>query len=176
MRGSWADDFETFIQANSNTLSEGTVANLYWEDVEQETTWNHIKKASYSMVIAHYLLGFLDNQEKLISRAAEVLAEGGMFSVNYYGLTKEHLYWRRVFEKMGLEISFAENAYAKAKKNHDDFEKLLHQYFKKVDYVTLPSPMCYETVDELFARALKRYPEAANALRAMVYHTKPSDS
>ena len=118
------------------------------------------------MVIAHYLLGFLANQEKLISRAAEVLAEGGMFSVNYYGLTKEHLYWRRVFEKMGLEISFAENAYAKAKKNHDDFEKLLHRYFKKVDYVTLPSSMCYETVDELFARALKRYPEAANALRA----------
>lgn len=153
---SWADDFEKYVAENKGVLASGTEVILHWGDVEQETTWKEIKeKAPYSMVIAHYLLNVLDDIEGFVASVSDVVKTGGMFSVNYYGMNAEHTFWQRTFAEIGLDKTFVKELNMSKQKRHDDFEKLLKKYFGRVEYITIPSPMVYDSAEEVFERAIK---------------------
>lgn len=160
LHGSWADDFEKYLEENSDTLAEGTRINLYFEDVESENTWEEIgKRDSYDCIIAHYLISFLKDAEKFVARVADVLTEGGMFTTNGAGVSCEHAFWQEYFEKMGLKTDFMKEKEAKAQKKLDDFLGLLGKYFAKVENIAIDNRMRYEDAGELFARLVERYPE-----------------
>lgn len=165
LRGSWADDFEKFIDANKDALADGTKVDLHWGDVEKEATWNEIQQAApYSIVIAHYLLNVLEDVEEFVSRVSKVLKAGGMFSVNYFGMNAEQTFWQQVFGEIGLGETFVKELNTDKQKRHNDFEELLKKYFDRVEYITIPSPMVYDSAEEVFERAIRKNQQAEKYL------------
>ncbi len=157
LRGSWADDLEKYVDQHAGELADGTAVELHWGDVEQETVWNEIREqAPYSMVIAHYLLDVLKDVEGLVARASEVLQPGGMFSVNYLGMTAEQEFWQRAFGEMSLDEALVKGLNEDRQKDHDEFDRFLGKYFDRVEYITLPSPMVYDSAEDVYERAVRR--------------------
>lgn len=164
--GSWADDFAKFIPENADKLASGTSVSMFWEDVDQKNTWDSLStKAPYSMAIAHYLMDVLHDQEAFVSHVADSLAKGGLFSVNNIHASAEHLFWKESFTAAGLNPSFATARYEEAREQGEAFKAVLAKYFSKISEVVLPSPFRYESSDELFQRALRRFPEAQDYLQ-----------
>ena len=160
LHGSWADDFEKYLAENKGSLAAGTDINLYFEDVEAAETWEGIaKREAYDMVIAHYLTGFLKEPELFLARVAEVLAPGGMFSVNVSGVSKEHAFWQEIFTKLKLKTDFMKEREEKCRKQLESFMETAGKYFSKVENTVIDNWMRYEDAGELFERLLDRYPE-----------------
>lgn len=165
--GSWADDFAKFIPEQKDKLSDGTSISLFFEDIESQNTWDDIsKKSPYSMVIAHYLMSVLSDPQTLIARVAKTLAAGGLFSVNNTYASNEHLFWIDILKASGLNASFAVDKYEEYKTAGDEFKTLLTKYFSNVTEVILPCPFCYNSPEELFERALDRFPQANDYLQS----------
>ena len=160
LRGSWADDFETYLAEHKDTLAAGTTINLYFEDVEAQETWESIaKREPYDFIVAHYLTGYIKDLELFLERVAGVLALGGMFSVNVSGASREHAFWQDIFTKLQLKTDFMKESEAKSRKRLEGFLTILEKYFTKVENTVIDNWMRYEDADELFARLLDRYPE-----------------
>lgn len=160
LRGSWADDFETYLAEHKDTLAEGTAINLYFEDVETQKTWEGIAgRETYDFIVAHYLTGFIKDLERFLERVAGALTPGGMFSVNVAGASREHGFWQDIFTKLQLKTDFMKESEAKSKKRLESFLTILEKYFTKVENTVIDNWMRYEDADELFARLLERYPE-----------------
>ena len=160
LRGSWADDFETYLAEHKDTLAEGTAINLYFEDVEAQETWESIgEREAYDFIVAHYLTGFIKDLERFLERVAGALTPGGMFSVNVAGASREHGFWQDIFTKLQLKTDFMKESEGKSKKRLDSFLTILEKYFTKVENTVIDNWMRYEDADELFARLLERYPE-----------------
>ncbi len=160
LHGSWADDFEKYLAENKGTLAEGTTINLYFEDVEEQETWEKIaRREPYDMVIAHYLTGFLKEPELLLARVADALAPGGMFSVNVSGASREHTFWQEIFVKLQLKTDFMRASEDRSRKQLERFLTTAEKYFGKVENTIIDNRMRYEDADELFGRLLDRYPE-----------------
>jgi len=159
LRGSWADDFETYIAKNKDALPEGVDITLQWDDVENAEFWKEAKnKAPYNYVIAHYLLDFLKQPEELIKRASEVLKKDGMFSCNGPEVSHEHMFWKEVLGKIGLKSNFIHKVLEEKKQEHDKFRQLLEAHYEQVENIKLPNNMKYETAEELFERICTFYP------------------
>lgn len=159
LHGSWADDFDTYIVDNKSLLPEGVKITLQWDDVEEETLWNELEKENpYTLVIAHYLSGFLKELQLLIKRAAEVLGEGGMFSCNGPEVSDVHFFWKEVLDELKLDSKFISNKLDEKAKERSQFEELLKESFKRVDSVKLPNNMQYDDADDLFERLKDFYP------------------
>lgn len=107
------------------------------------------------MVIAHYLLNVIKDIESFVARVSKIVKDGGMFSVNYYGMNAEHAFWQRAFRQIGLDEALIKELNTDKQKRHDDFEKLLEKYFERVEYVTIPAPMVYDSAEEVFERAIR---------------------
>ena len=69
--------------------------------MEEKATWQRITD-KYDYVVAHYLLGFMEDRERLIQRRADTLAEGGMFSCNGAEVSREGDFWKLALENMIL--------------------------------------------------------------------------
>lgn len=165
LRGSWADDFADYVEQNKGTLAEDTKVNLYFEDVEEESTWESIgQKGSYNCIIAHYLLEFIKDREVFLERIANALASGGMCSVNGANVSREHGFWQEIFEKLQLETEFLIEREAKSIRKREAFFAFLSGYFSKVETVSLESWMRYTDAAEVFAYLLERYPEERKCL------------
>lgn len=159
LHGSWADDFDTYIANNKTSLPEGTDITLQWSDVEEDALWSELEKEKpYTLVIAHYLMGFLKNQQALISRVAEVLGEGGMFSCNGPEVSDVHFFWKEIFDELKLDSKFISNKLDEKAKERSQFEELLKENFKRVDSVKLPNNMQYDDANDLFERLCDFYP------------------
>lgn len=160
LRGSWADDFENYLAENKGTLAAGTNINLYFEDVEVQETWESIsEREPYDFIVAHYLTGFIKDIELFLARVSNVLAPGGMFSVNVAGASREHGFWQELFTKLQLKTDFMKESEAKSKKRLVNFLEILEKYFTRVENTIINNGMRYEDAEELFARLLERYPE-----------------
>ena len=164
LHGSWADDFAGFIEAKKGELAEGADISIQWADLDEEAAWEALPEDAYTCVVAHYLLSFLKDEELLIQRAAGVLADGGMFSCNGYGVTCRHLYFKQMFEDLGLQTGFITERMEEAEKNREAFKALLGKYFKRVESVKLTNNMKYDSADELFEKLCEFYPEAKKYL------------
>ena len=150
---------------NKGTLAEDTKVNLYFEDVEEESTWESIgQKGSYNCIIAHYLLEFIKDREVFLERIANALASGGMCSVNGANVSREHGFWQEIFEKLQLETEFLIERGAKSIRKREEFLAFLSGCFSKVETVSLESWMRYTDAAEVFAYLLERYPEERKCL------------
>ena len=164
---SWAEDFFKFIMDNNDTLATGTNITVYWDDVEKKETWDALsQKEPYSMTIAHYIMDVLHDEEAFVANVATRLSDGGMFSVNNICASAEQLFWIDAIKASGLNPAFAQDKYNEAKAQGDTFKLILEKYFKKITEVVLPSPFRYESAEELFERAVERFPEAKDYLEA----------
>jgi len=160
LHGSWADNLAGYIEENRKKLQVCTDVQVKFGDVEEAEVWNEVvADKKYTCVIAHYLLSFLKNEELLTKRAADALAEGGMFSCNAYGIGVEDGFWAEMLENIGIGTGFIAEKQAVKKEKHESFRKLLEKYFKAVELVKLSNNMQYDNSGELFERLCERYPE-----------------
>lgn len=164
LHGSWADNLADFIEENKDKLAEGTEISIQWADLDEAATWEALSEDAYTCVVAHYLLSFLKDEELLLQRAAKALAAGGMFSCNGYGVTCRHMYFKQMFEEMGLQTDFITKRITEAEKKREAFKALLGKYFKRVESVKLTNNMKYDSADELFEKLCEFYPDAKKYL------------
>lgn len=160
VHGSWADNFAEYVGEHKAELAEGTEVKMHWGDVNEEAIWGEISEnGKYDMIIAHYLLTFINDIECFISKVADALSIGGMFSCNGYAVSPEHLFWKDVIDNAGLDSAFILKLISKKEAQRDQFTAMLSKYFSRVESVILDNRMRYEDSEELFARMLEHYPE-----------------
>lgn len=159
LKGSWADDFEKYVTEKKTELADGTTINLYFENIEADATWERIGENSYQHIIAHYVLSFLKDRELLIQRAALSLSKDGVFSCNGCDVTREDLFWEKMFEDMNLNSTFAVKKAKERQEKQDVFIQLLKKYFSKVENVKINNEMKYDSSDDLFERLCQKYEE-----------------
>lgn len=165
LHASWADDFAQFIPEHSDYLATNTRLSLFFEDVEKPETWHNLaQREPYSLIIAHYLISSLHEPESFLSHVRDVLDKDGMFSVNHTHTSDEDVFWIDTLHAAGLNPSFADDAYREARNAEDNFKEVLKKYFREVTEVVIPSPFRYLTSDDLFDRALNRFPQAQEYL------------
>jgi len=165
LRGSWADDFEEYVEQHKGSLASGAEVKLYFEDIEEEETWVRIgQQGSYDCIIAHYLLDFIKDREDFLNLMANALAPAGMCSVNGASVSREHAFWQEILGKLQLKTDFLVEREASSREKREEFRKLLSRYFSTVENTTLGSVMRYTDANELFAYLLERYPEAKKYL------------
>lgn len=152
LRGSWADDFEKFVNDNVDKLSAGSDIDLFFEDVEDETTWKHIESEDeYSMIIAHYLSDELKDAELLIKRAAGMLRKDGVMSLNLFGTIPEaHLkWWIDTFRELSLDSKALEEELSDCFMEKAECVKVLEKYFEEKTEIVISCNFSYESADEL---------------------------
>jgi len=159
LHGSWAEDFSQFISDQKDKLSTGTEIQILWKDVEKTDTWDKIQKETYSLVIAHYLKGFLNAPEKLLERVSSVLNAHGIFSMTGNDRGSKHLYLKELFDNIGLDTKFAEEYYEDGKKEHQKLEAILKRYFGKVETILLSNCMGYKNSHEILEKLYAIYPK-----------------
>lgn len=166
IHGSWAEDFARFVKEQKDTLSEKVTIQVLWGDVEKADTWENIKKETYSLIIAHYLNGFLDDREKLLERVSSVLDDNGMFTMTGSDSGRRHLDIKDIFDTIGLDTKFIDKCYQTGKEKHQKLEETLKQYFGRVEVITLSSCMGYKNSNEILEKLQTIYPEQRKYLIA----------
>ncbi len=152
LRGSWADDFEKFVNDNSDKLSNETKINVWFEDLEDEKTWEHIKgEEKYSMIIAHYLADGLKDAEALIAKSSEVLADNGVMSLNCYGNGHETRikFWIDKLEELGFDTKALKEEAETDKALKAQCKEYLCKYFPKVEEIVIPTQFTYENAEDM---------------------------
>lgn len=158
--GGWADDFETFVYAHKAETDLKKEISFLWGDVEKDLIWKQLSEQEhYDYIIAHYLFSFIDDVDLLLKRIITVMKKDGVFSCNGFGVSAEHLFWKQLFEKIGLKDSFILDKLTVEEKRYEEFQILLKKYFNKVEKVTLENSMSYDNSDELFERLCNIYVE-----------------
>lgn len=163
LHGSWADDFQKFIEENKNELSNNTAVSLYWGDVENDDIWNEISGESlennYDYVIAYYIIENLGNIDAFLQRVSSVMKKGAVFSCNAYQVMDEHFFWKQIFKELKLKDNFIKDKIKEEGKCCEDFKLLLEKYFEYVKIQSLDNSMRYDNVDEVVEKLCKTYPE-----------------
>lgn len=165
IHGNWADDLYEYLNENRASLPKGSDIQVIFSNLENQETWEKIKAKKYSKIIAHYLLSYLNDEKTFIANVAQVLAKGGMFSVNHYGeAAKEYDYWEKVLDEAGVDKTFALKKRAERRQMDTDFEALLSEHFERFEKISLPGPLIFESAEALFDRMLKKYSEGKKYL------------
>ena len=160
LRGSWADDFEKFVLEKEEELAAKSRIKLIWGDVEQEEIWSQLQtKEKYDYIIGHYLLDFIGDINTFINRVASVLKEGGLFSVNGFEVSSEHVFWKQLFDEMGLKTAFIDMKLQSEVRQTECFRDLLQNHFAGMESVSLDNSMRYEDSESVIDRLYQRYPE-----------------
>ena len=160
LRGSWADDFEKFVLEKEEELAAKSRIKLIWGDVEQEEIWSQLQtKEKYDYIIGHYLLDFIGDINTFINRVASVLKEGGLFSVNGFEVSSEHVFWKQLFDEMELKTAFIDMKLQAEVRQTECFQELLQNHFAGVEIVSLDNSMRYEDSESVIDRLYQRYPE-----------------
>ncbi len=134
IHGSWADDFEKYVKENKKDLPDGVDIKVVFEDLEGDKAWKQIdKEKRFSLVIAHYLNFELKDPEKLIERASKAVAKGGRFSINGPAVNRWKLYFKSVFDEIGLKASFVGDMIREETKVQDECDEMLGKYFTRVE-------------------------------------------
>lgn len=79
-------------------------------------------------------------------------------------MNAEQTFWQQVFGEIGLGETFVKELNTDKQKRHNDFEELLKKYFDRVEYITIPSPMVYDSAEEVFERAIRKNQQAEKYL------------
>ena len=159
LKGSWAENFEEFVAEYKKELTENSAIKFFWGDVENGDVWKKLPQQQYDYVIAHYLIDFVENLDGFISRVANVLKEGGVFSVNGPAVSKEHLVWKKIFEELNLKTNFIKEILQAEKMQTEQFAELMQTYYKGVSMVELDNGMRYDDSEMVLEMLYHRYPQ-----------------
>ncbi len=150
VHGSWADDFETFVADNKEHLPKGVKISLLFEDLETEAAWEKIAAdKGYSLIIAHYLAYELKDPEAMVARAAAVLSDKGMFSINMPGAKGWYPFMQSVLNELGIREPFVEERVAEEKARTDACTEMLKKYFRETEIIELSNKWHYTDAAEL---------------------------
>lgn len=152
LRGSWADDFEKYIEDNGDYLANGSEINLWFSDLEEETTWTEINRHSkYSMILAHYLTYELKDAEAVIARASGMLTKDGFMSLNTFGNMQESRlkWWIQTFEELCINSEALEQELAACYEEKEACIEILKKYFAEIGEIVIPCTFTYDKVDDL---------------------------
>ena len=150
--GSWADDFDKFIESNKNDLAKNTEIDLKFENLEDEATWQGIEKnEKYSMILAHYMIDDIKDKESFIAHAAAVLDDNGYFSLNAYGnVPMTHFdFWYEVFNEVGIKTNVIDAVVKEEQKVHDECVNILSKYFEKIEERIVPCTFKFSGIDDV---------------------------
>jgi len=158
IRGSWADDFEKFLEENKSDLPEGVDINLVFSDLEKEEAWGLIEKdKTYSRIVAHYIEDELKDTEALVARASKVLDKNGFFSINGPDVNTWNFFFKDAMKEAGIEDPFIDDVIADQEKERDEFRNMVSKYFAKVDVIGLQSSFRYDKADDLLLKMKDTY-------------------
>lgn len=158
IRGSWADDFEKFLEENKSDLPEGVDINLVFSDLEKEEAWGLIEKnKTYSRIVAHYIEDELKDAEALVAKASKVLDKAGFFSINGPDINTWNFFFKDAMKEAGIEIPFIDDVIADQEKERDEFRNMVSKYFAKVDVIGLQSSFRYDKADDLLLKMKDTY-------------------
>jgi DNA-binding transcriptional MerR regulator len=158
IRGSWADDFEKFLEENKSDLPEGVDINLVFSDLEKEEAWNLIEKnKTYSRIVAHYIEDELKDAEALVARASKVLDKNGFFSINGPDINTWNFFFKDAMKEAGIEVPFIDDVIADQEKERDEFRNMVSKYFAKFDVIGLQSSFRYDKADDLLLKMKDTY-------------------
>ena len=167
LRGSWADDFETYLNEKKEDLPDGVTIDLEFADLEKEATWEQINaKKPYSLIIAHYLQYMLQDPEQMMKRASEVLSEDGVFSVNGPAVSMWYLVLQDVLRELQIKADFLQEKIAAQTAAQEAFETMLKKYFGKVEITKLSNRWHYEEAGDLVQKLKEVFPELEKFLCA----------
>ncbi len=167
VHGSWADDFEKYLEENKNSLPAGVEIKLEFSDLEKEETWEKIAgDKEYSMIIAHYLQYMLEDPEAMVQRSSEVLSKDGVFSINGPCVSKWYLFLRDVLGELGIKADVIEEKIAQQTEARNTFEEMLRRHFDRVEYVTLTNRWHYEDADELLQKLRETFADKEKLINA----------
>ncbi|WP_026526172.1 MerR family transcriptional regulator [Butyrivibrio sp. VCD2006] len=161
---SWADNLDEDLRENREPVPDDMKIQVHFSNLEDEETWKEIRKKKYSKVMAHYFMAYMSDMEAIMKNVADVLTDGGFFSVTYLGVGSENDFWEKLIDEMGLDKSFALKKRKSIYDRQSVFEGQLSKYFSKVVPVVLPGPLRFDDSEELFNRMLKRFDQAAKYL------------
>ena len=160
VHGSWADDFEKFIEDKKSELSRGAEFKIEFEDLTKESAWKKIKKEKeYSLILAHYLYFEVENIEDIVARASKVLSKDGVFSYNGYAVNWWYRYFRNDFKAMGLDTSFMSEGIKAQEEAQSASEAMLKKYFSKVEVMELTNLWHYNDSEEIVGKMLENFEE-----------------
>lgn len=158
IRGSWADDFEKFLEENKSDLPEGVDINLVFSDLEKEEAWNLIEKnKTYTRIVAHYIEDELKDAEALVAKASKVLDKNGFFSINGPDVNTWNFFFKDAMKEAGIEVPFIDGVISEQEKECDGFRKMVSKYFAKVDVIGLQSSFRYDKADDLLLKMKDSY-------------------
>ena len=158
VHGSWADDFEKFIEEKKSELARGAEFKIEFEDLTKEAAWKKIKKEKeYSLILAHYLYFEVENIEDIVARASKVLSKDGVFSYNGYAVNWWYRYFRNDFKAMGLDTSFMSEGIKAQEEAQSASEAMLKKYFSKVEVMELTNLWHYNDSEEIVGKMLENF-------------------
>ena len=158
IRGSWADDFEKFLDENGKDLPDGVNIDLIFSDLEKEETWGLIEKnKTYNKIVAHYIDGELKDAEALVARASKVLDKDGFFSINGPDVNTWNFFFKDAMKEAGIEVPFIDGVISEQEKECDGFREMVAKYFAKVDVIGLQSSFRYDKADDLVLKMKDTY-------------------
>ena len=88
-----------------------------------------------------------------------MLKEGGRFSVNGFEVSSEHVFWKQLFDEMGLKTAFIDMKLQSEVRQTECFRDLLQNHFAGMESVSLDNSMRYEDSESVIDRLYQRYPE-----------------
>lgn len=156
--GSWADDFEKFLDENKDKLPQGVDIDLTFADLEKDQAWEKIaKEKTYYRIIMHYVYSELKNPEAVIAKASEVLGKGGYLSVNGPDVASWDLYFRDAMKEAGINAPFIDEKIREQEAKRDAFRAIAGRYFSNIRIVDLPSTFRYESADDIIEKMKDMY-------------------
>ncbi|MBR6402046.1 MAG: MerR family transcriptional regulator [Eubacterium sp.] len=149
--GSWAEDFEKFIEENKGSLPKDVVIDLVYSDLDKAASWEKIdSEQNYDRIIAHYIDNEVQNIEAIVERASKVLNRGGFFSINGPDVTVWDLFLKNAMSEAGIEENFLDEKIKESLAERDAYIEMLGKYFSKIETIELHNSFRFVDVDDIF--------------------------
>lgn len=158
LHGTWADDFEKYLEENKDSMPEGVTFDLQFMDVEEADTWKRIKEQKYDRIVAHYIADALKDTDTFLERCSSVLSEAGVLSWNCEQVSAWSTFFKEILDKAGVPTGFIVDEIKEAEEAKASRIAQLKLYFSKVEMVTLNSRWVYDSVEDMYGKLISRYP------------------
>ena len=149
--GSWAEDFEKYIEENKGSLPNDVTIDLVYADLDKAASWDKINnEQKYDRIIAHYIDNEVKNIEAIVEKAGRVLNKDGFLSVNGPDVTVWDLFLKSALSEAGIEENFLDEKIAEHLAERDAFIAMIGKYFKNIETIELHNSFRFVDIDDIF--------------------------
>ena len=149
--GSWAEDFEKYIEENKGTLPKDVAIDLVYADLDKTASWEKIdSEQKYDRIIAHYIDNEVQNIEAIVEKAGKVLNKDGFFSINGPDVTVWDMFLKNAMSEAGIEENFLDEKIAESLKERDAYIEMLGKYFTNIETIELHNSFRFVDADDIF--------------------------